>query len=158
MVRSFRTALLSGIPTQCAPMHRSRQEPGKRRMAGVLMDGVSELKDPKSNLRSLAGSKLPENPHANLDPRVAVASRLRAKSGAERIPFLVVCGTLNSRLSIARAFVASLETQGYEVETGWLQSSHGLTGPWVQRTSRSSLEFSRMRPEPDRTWQRSNHL
>ena len=92
-----------------------------------LMDGIGEVNDPKKYLSSMAGSELRENLRTNFDPRVAEAAGLRAKGGAERIPFLVMCGTLDSRLEIARAFAASLEAQGYEVETGWPRSPHGPT-------------------------------
>jgi pimeloyl-ACP methyl ester carboxylesterase len=58
------------------------------------------------------------------EPRVAAVAAAKAKAGSKGIPFLVMCGTLDPRLPIAKEFVLSLEALGYRVEVEWPRTPH----------------------------------
>ncbi|MDE0261278.1 MAG: hypothetical protein OXJ37_02585 [Bryobacterales bacterium] len=111
-----------------------------------LMEGRGEIRNPSKALASMAPSDLQERWRANFDPRaVAPVAGLPAKPGAERIPFHVMCGTLDTRYEIALDFVASLKDSGYEVTTEWPRSPHGPTEPghveeW-EKFRRRAIEF-----------------
>ena len=64
--------------------------------------------------------------------RVAAVAGLAPRPGAENIPFLVMCGSLDPRHEIARQFAQALEKAGYRVESEWPRTPHG---------SRSDVEF-----------------
>lgn len=89
---------------------------------GVVADPVTFLSAPEN------AAKIPERLHDLFDPRVANAAGLRAAPGADRVPFLVMCGTLDTRFAIAQEFAASLRTSGYAVETEWPQTPHSRAG------------------------------
>lgn len=56
-------------------------------------------------------------------------AHLKAVSGAEAIPFLVMCGEVDPRLETCKEFVQILQIQGYKVETNWpVNVGHGA-GP-----------------------------
>lgn len=99
----------------------------------LLIEEYGEVADPKTFL-SIAenAAKIPERLRDLFDPRVAGAAGLKAAEGAERVPYLVMCGTLDTRLSIAKEFAAALTASGYRVETEWPRTPH----------SSDSAEFS----------------
>ena len=111
-----------------------------------LMEGRSEIKDPRAFLESMDLSDLQERWRANFNPRaVAPVAGLPAKPGAERIPFHVMCGRLDTRYAIAREFAGSLKEAGYDVKTEWPRSPHGPTEPdhvaeW-EKFRRRAVEF-----------------
>ena len=90
-----------------------------------LVEGFGEVKDPLKFLSSTPAQDLRANLRIIFEPRVASVAVLPAKPGASDIPFMVMCGTLDSRLDIAKAFVTSLQAAGYSVETAWPRSPHG---------------------------------
>lgn len=104
-----------------------------------------EIKDPKAFLSSMDLRGLQEKWRAKFNPHaIAPISGMRARPGAERIPFHVMCGTLDTRYTIARDFVASLEKPGY-LKTEWPRSLHGPTEPhhlaeW-KKSRRRAIEF-----------------
>ncbi len=91
----------------------------------LLIEGFGEVKDPKTFLSNPDNTqKVPERLHNLFDTRTACIAGRQAQRGAEKIPFLVMCGTLDTRLDIAKRFVASLQKAGYSVETAWPRTPH----------------------------------
>ncbi len=110
-----------------------------------LLDIVGEVKNPAEFLVSTAGEQYRENLRTNFNERVASVAGLPAKPGANKIPFHVMCGTLDTRIEIARKFVASLESAGYSVQSAWPRSPHGPTklahvDEW-EKFRRTAIEF-----------------
>ena len=94
----------------------------------LFIEEVGEVEDPRVFLSAQANaSKAPDRLKELFQPRVAAVASARAADGAQRIPFLVMCGTLDPRLSIARDFVQSLERLGYGVTTEWPRTPHACT-------------------------------
>lgn len=91
----------------------------------LLIEGYGEVQDPRSFLtcRENAG-RVPERLQDLFDPRTAEVAALPAVDGAEKVPFLVMCGTLDPRISIAREFASRLRDSGFEVETEWPRTPH----------------------------------
>jgi len=91
----------------------------------LLIEAYGEVKDPKAFLSSPENAKkIPERLHDLFDARTAEVAGLPAAKGAEKVPFLVMCGTLDTRLSIAMEFAASLRGLGFTVETAWPITPH----------------------------------
>ncbi|MDE0101035.1 MAG: hypothetical protein OXN89_01525 [Bryobacterales bacterium] len=111
-----------------------------------LMEGRGEVSNPAQVLASMDLSELQERWRANFSPQaVAPVAGLRAKQGAARIPFHVMCGKLDTRYPIAMDFATSLRELGYEVTTEWPRSPHGPTEPshveeW-EKFRRRAIEF-----------------
>lgn len=92
----------------------------------LLMEGVGTVEDPNTFLtktKNLSG--VPERLHGMFNQRVGNAAGLKAREGSKSVPFLVMCGSLDTRWDIARSFAYSLKSQGYEVETSWPRTPHG---------------------------------
>ena len=91
----------------------------------LLIEGYGEVKDPKVFLSSPGNANTVTKRLRNLfDKRTADIAGLPAAEGARDVPFLVMCGTLDSRLSISREFADSLANAGFTVETGWPRTPH----------------------------------
>lgn len=91
-----------------------------------LAEGIGEVRDPKSFLSDSANaSKLPPRFRDLFEPRVAAVVDARAAAGAGEVPYLVMCGTLDPRQSIAKEFVNSLKALGYQVAVAWPRTPHG---------------------------------
>lgn len=115
----------------------------------LLIEEYGEVADPKTFL-SMAenAAKIPERLRDLFDPRVAGAAGLKAAKGAERVPFLVMCGTLDTRLSIAQDFAAALQAAGYSVETEWPRTPHSsdsaeFTAEFEKYSNRAIAFFKR---------------
>ncbi len=92
----------------------------------LLIEEYGEVKDPKAFLsNSENATKIPDRLRDLFDTRTADVAGLPAADGANAVPFLVMCGTLDTRFSSARAFAESLQESGFEVETAWPDSPHG---------------------------------
>lgn len=92
----------------------------------LLIEEYGEVKKPKVFLASKRNaSKVPERLSDLFDARTANVAGLPAAEGAEKIPFLVMCGTLDPRWPIAKGFAASLKTSGFSVEVEWPTTPHG---------------------------------
>ena len=90
-----------------------------------LIEEYGEVADPKAFLSTAENSaKIPERLRDLFDPRVAGVAGLKAAAGAERVPYLVMCGTLDTRLTIAQDFATALKAAGYRVETEWPRTPH----------------------------------
>lgn len=99
----------------------------------LLIEAIGVVEDPKTYLSVTEDlSKVPERLHGMFNERVAKAAGLKASKGSKKIPFLVMCGSLDTRWDIARSFAESLRNEAYQVETSWPRTPHG---------GRSTLEF-----------------
>lgn len=67
---------------------------------------------------------VPERLHDLFDSRTAEAAGLPAHPDATQVPFLVMCGSLDSRFGITLTFAESLQQSGFIVETEWPASPH----------------------------------
>ncbi len=91
----------------------------------LLIEAYGEVKDPKAFLSSPENAeKVPERLRDLFDARTAEVAGHPAAEGAEKVPFLVMCGTLDTRFSIAQEFAASLRESGFTVETEWPRTPH----------------------------------
>jgi poly(3-hydroxybutyrate) depolymerase len=90
-----------------------------------LVEEVGEVRHPREFLSNPANAAtIPARLKDLFEPRVAAVADAKAVAGAQNVPFLVMCGTLDPRLPIAKEFVRSLETQGYHVTVEWPRTPH----------------------------------
>jgi len=111
----------------------------------LLIDSYGEVSDPETFLLSgKINDEIPERLHNLFQPHVAKVAGLKAKNEAKNIPFLVMCGTLDSRYKIAQQFAKSLKTKGYMVQTEWPQTPHGEKEKYqaeFAKYSKKAVEF-----------------
>ena len=88
-------------------------------------------------------ARVPKRLRNLFEPRVAAVAGAKAAPGSQRIPFLVMCGTLDPRLPIAKAFVARLEALGYQVEVEWPRTPHLCGAPCPPEQQMEFQRFSR---------------
>lgn len=94
----------------------------------LLIEAFGAVDDPRAFLSDAENTKkIPERLNDLFDPRVAKTARVVPGAGADRVPYLVMCGTLDTRIGIAKEFAASLKGAGYTVETEWPATPHGNT-------------------------------
>ncbi len=92
----------------------------------LLVDSFGEVKDPKSFLSSPEKAELvPERLRDLFAPRVAEIAGMKPNPGAKSIPFLVMCGSLDTRFEIAQEFARSAAGTGFNIETEWPRTPHG---------------------------------
>ena len=90
-----------------------------------LVEEIGEVRTPQTFLAKIENAAtVPERLRNLFEPRVAAVAASKAASGAQLIPFLVMCGTLDPRLPIAKEFVLRLEALGYQVEAEWPKTPH----------------------------------
>ena len=90
------------------------------------MQNLDLINDPKSFLNDKSNALLvPERLRGMFEPRVAKVAGMLSKQSATKIPFLVMCGTLDPRIDISKQFASSLQAHGYEVKFQWPQTPHG---------------------------------
>jgi pimeloyl-ACP methyl ester carboxylesterase len=121
---SHRFALLNpDIVKACAPMAAgSWTTPDGK----FFLTHVGEVENPEEYLSIKENSKdVDEKKRILFTPEVAKVAAIPAAPGAKKIPFLVMCGTLDNRLEIAKEFAKSLKNLDYKVETKWPQTPHG---------------------------------
>lgn len=116
----------------------------------LFVEELGEVRNPKSFLSDAKNAaSIPSRLSDLFEPRVAAVAASKAAAGARDIPFLVMCGTLDPRLPIAKAFVRSLETSGYKVAVEWPRTPHGCGtdkcraeyAEEFEKYSRSAVEF-----------------
>jgi predicted esterase len=91
----------------------------------LLVEEIGEVRDAQTFLSKPENAKSAPARLADMfDPAVAAVAELKAAKGSARVPVLVMCGTLDPRLPIAREFVRSLETLGYRVSSAWPRTPH----------------------------------
>ena len=104
----------------------------------LLIEQYGEVRDPKAFLSSKENAVMVPDRLGNLfDQRTAEAACLLAAENASDVPFLVMCGSLDPRYSIAVAFAASLREAGFSVETGWPRTPHNA------KSKRHTVEFEK---------------
>lgn len=92
----------------------------------LLIEAYGEVRDPQTFLSDPSNAaQVPERLHDLFDARTAAVAGQSAAKGARRVPFLVMCGTLDPRHGIAVAFADALREAGYTVETAWPRTPHG---------------------------------
>lgn len=117
-----------------------------------LVEELGEIRNPRTFLSDASNaSTIPARLKDLFEPRVAAVADSKAAAGAKKIPFLVMCGTVDPRLTIAKEFVRSLEALGYRVAVEWPRTPH-ICGPRddkcraeyeaeFQKYSRAAVEF-----------------
>jgi len=91
----------------------------------LLIEDYGEVREPAKFLsRPENRSAVPERLHDLFDARTAEVAGLPAHPNAVQVPFLVMCGTLDSRYGIAVEFANSLTKSGFQVETEWPATPH----------------------------------
>jgi dienelactone hydrolase len=91
----------------------------------LLVEEIGEVREARKFLSDPQNAKSVPDRLADLfDPEIAAIAEIKAVKGSERIPVLVMCGTLDPRLPIAKQFASSLEAHGYRVSTGWPRTPH----------------------------------
>lgn len=92
----------------------------------LLIEEYGAVADPAAFLADGGNkAKIIERLHDLFDPRVAGVARVVPAEGASRVPYLVMCGSLDTRFGIAQEFAAALQASGYVVETAWPATPHG---------------------------------
>ncbi|MBX3436796.1 MAG: hypothetical protein KF861_04835 [Planctomycetaceae bacterium] len=111
----------------CAPFAAGTWTTPDRRL---LIEGFGEVKDVEAFLSRRENTvNVPERLHDLFDERTVSVAGLPPAAGAPRVPFLVMCGTLDPRHSIAVEFAESLKEAGFVVRTGWPATPHGSSDP-----------------------------
>jgi pimeloyl-ACP methyl ester carboxylesterase len=115
-----------------------------------LVEELGEVQNPREFLSNPANATtIPARLKDLFEPRVAAIVDAKAVAGAQKVPFLVMCGTLDPRLPIAKEFARSLEAQGYHVKVEWPRTPH-ICGDdkcrqeydiEFQKYSRSAVQF-----------------
>ncbi len=91
----------------------------------LLIEEYGEVEHPESFLLSRENAgKVPERLHDLFDARTAGVAGLLPAKDAREVPFLIMCGVLDTRFSIAKAFAESLRESGFTVETVWPKTPH----------------------------------
>lgn len=92
----------------------------------LLIDSVGRVDNPESYL-SDAGNRplVPDRLRDLFSTRVAKVAGRVPSPGATEVPFMVMCGSLDSRFAIAQQFADSLRKSGYRVQTEWPKTPHG---------------------------------
>jgi len=92
----------------------------------LLIPPAHEIEDPESFLSTESNaSMVPERYGDMFEPRVAKVAGVQAVKGSKRIPFLIMCGTLDPRIEISRKFANSLAVYGFRVQARWPETPHG---------------------------------
>ena len=116
----------------------------------LLVEELGEIPDARAFLSNAANaSTIPPRLKDLFDPKVAAVADAKAATGAEKVPFLVMCGTLDPRLPIAKGFVRTLEGLGYRVTVEWPRTPHICNDEACQaefheefqKYSRSAVDF-----------------
>ena len=90
-----------------------------------LVEEIGEVRNPRTFFSSAANaSTIPARLKDLFEPRVVAVADSKAAAGAQNVPFLVMCGTLDPRLPIAKEFVRRLEALGYQVAVEWPRTPH----------------------------------
>ena len=91
----------------------------------LLIEEIGEVRDARKFLSNKDNKKTVPDRLADLfTADVAAVAEIKAVKGTERIPVLVMCGTLDPRLPIAKEFASDLATSGYRVFTEWPRTPH----------------------------------
>lgn len=118
----------------------------------LLVEGIGEVRNARDFLADTTNrARVPDNLRDLFTARVATVAEARAVAGARDVPFLVMNGTLDPRLPIAREFARSLQSLGYQVSVEWPRTPHGCSDMacWMEhrveweKYLRGTVEFFR---------------
>lgn len=121
----------------------------------LLVEEIGEVRNAREFLRDTTNaSRVPARLRDLFSARIAAVAESRAAPGAREIPFLVMCGTLDPRLTIAQEFARSLQSLGYQVAVDWPRTPHGCSAEcraenraewdrYIRRTVDFFQEFAR---------------
>lgn len=91
----------------------------------LLIEAINKIDKPNAFLSDKANiNSVPERLQNLFEERVANVAGLKAKAESKDIPFLVMCGTMDPRLNIAKQFAAELKESGYPLTTEWTNNPH----------------------------------
>jgi hypothetical protein len=91
-----------------------------------LVEDIGEVRNARDFLADTTNvSRVPARLRDLFSARIAAVAEVKAVAGARDVPFLVMCGTLDPRLSIAQEFARSLQSLGYLVSVEWPRTPHG---------------------------------
>jgi pimeloyl-ACP methyl ester carboxylesterase len=113
----------------------------------LLIESVGAIEDPASYLASPDNAAAaPERLQGMFTERVAKVAGLAPHLDANHVPFLVMCGSLDTRFEISQQFSQSLKDAGFHVETEWPRTPHGSRekdefAPEFKKYSRNALKF-----------------
>jgi dipeptidyl aminopeptidase/acylaminoacyl peptidase len=113
----------------------------------LLIESIGAVENPRTFLGDAANAgSAPERLEGLFTERVARVAGMQARPGAEEVPFLVMCGSLDTRFDIAQQFARSLKDNGYTVETEWPRTPHGSRDKEeykgeFEKYARSAAEF-----------------
>ena len=111
-----------GLVQACAPFSAGTWSTPDGKL---LIEGYGEVEKPKDFLLSKENAKkVPKRLRNLFDGRTADVAGHSAKNGAEKVPFLVMCGSLDTRFDITQKFVAALQKAGVTVETEYPETTH----------------------------------
>ncbi|MDG2221408.1 MAG: hypothetical protein P8L85_08520 [Rubripirellula sp.] len=104
----------------------------------LLIEDFGEVENAKEFLSSKQNAKrIPERLGGLFDSEVAQVADRPAAKDASKIPFLVMCGTLDTRFQIAQDFADSMRKSGFYIETEWPVTPHRSKG------SKHNAEFAK---------------
>ena len=96
----------------------------------LLIQEYGEVKNAEAFLSSRTNvTKIPSRLSNLFEARVAQVAGRPAAKGAEKIPFLVMCGTLDPRWSVSKEYASSLKKSGFHVEAAWPVTPHRPNRP-----------------------------
>ena len=92
----------------------------------LLIEALGEIDKPRAFLSDPENASLvPTRLQSIVVPRVAQVAGILAKPQAKDIPFLVMCGTLDTRFDTAQRFAKTMKAAGYDIQTEWPRTPHG---------------------------------
>jgi poly(3-hydroxybutyrate) depolymerase len=113
----------------------------------LLIEGVGTIEHPATYLANPDNAAAaPERLQGMFTERVAQVAGLAPHPDAHRVPFLVMCGSLDTRFEISQQFSQSLKDAGFHVETEWPRTPHGSRekeefAAEFEKYPRSALKF-----------------
>ncbi len=99
----------------------------------LLIESLGAISDPSTYLKNADNATAaPERLGGIFTKRVADVAGLKPLHRASKVPFLVMCGSLDTRFEISQQFAQSMEEGGFSVTTSWPRTPH---------TSKNKSEF-----------------
>ena len=107
----------------------------------LLIESMDMIDDPASFLNDKDNAReAPERLSGLFYDRVAKVAGSPAKEDARKLPFLIMCGSLDPRYEIAQQFAKSLQTHGYKVQTSWPETPHKGRDQYPEEFTKYSMK------------------
>ena len=113
----------------------------------LLIESLGAIPDPSTYLNDANNAAaVPERLHGMFTERVATVAGIKPLPGASKIPFLIMCGSLDTRFEISQQFAQSMKDAGFSVRTSWPRTPHSSKDKSefieeFEKYSTQSLEF-----------------